>query len=73
MIYAAVEIGNVVQALSLAYDLLTGAIFVPIFGAFFWKRSTWQGTFSSIIVSSVVVLATLWLHGFTLICRFYME
>ena len=65
MIYAAVEIGNVVQALSLAYDLLTGAIFVPIFGAFFWKRSTWQGAFSSIIVSSVVVLATLWLHGFS--------
>lgn len=64
MIFAAVAIGNVVNALILAYDLLTGAIFVPVFGAFFWKRATWQGALSSIVGSGVVTLVTLWVHGF---------
>lgn len=64
MIYAAVRIGNVVDALVLAYDLLTGCIFVPVFGAFFWKRATWQGALSSILVSGTVVIASLSLYGF---------
>lgn len=65
MIYVAVAIGNVVQALTLAYALLTGSIFVPVFAAFFWKRSTWQGALSSIVVSALVVVATLWTQGFS--------
>ncbi|WP_440010005.1 sodium:solute symporter [Halomicrococcus sp. SG-WS-1] len=65
MIYAAIAIGNVVQALILAYDLLTGSIFVPIFGAFFWTRATWQGALSSIAVSATVVVYTLWMQGFS--------
>lgn len=64
MIFAAIQIGNVVQALVLAYDLLTGAIFVPVFGAFFWTRATWQGALSSICVSGTVVLLSLWRYGF---------
>jgi SSS family solute:Na+ symporter len=64
MIYAAARIGNVVNALTLAYDLLTGALFVPLFGAFFWKRATWQGTLSSILTSGTVVVGSLWLYGF---------
>ena len=64
MIYAAVAIGNVVNALTLAYDLLTGCIFVPIFGAFFWKRATWQGAVSSITLSGLVVIIALWRYGF---------
>lgn len=65
MIYAAVAIGNVVQALSLAYDLLTGSIFIPIFAAFFWERSTWQGALSSIIASAAVVVGSIWVYGFS--------
>ncbi|GAA0255865.1 sodium:solute symporter [Haladaptatus pallidirubidus] len=65
MTYAAIEIGNVVLALTLAYDLLTGCIFVPIFGAFFWKRATWQGALSSICASAVVVVTTIYLFGFS--------
>ncbi|MFC6733842.1 MULTISPECIES: sodium:solute symporter [unclassified Haladaptatus] len=64
MVFAAIQIGNVVQALILAYDLLTGAIFMPIFGAFLWSRATWQGALSSICVSSVVVVSALWMYGF---------
>ncbi len=65
MIYAAVAIGNVVQALTLAYDLLTGCIFVPVFAAFFWKRSTWQGALVSILASAAVVVGSIWLYGFS--------
>ncbi len=61
---AAVAIGDVVNALTLAYNLLTGAIFVPIFGAFFWKGATWQGAISAILGSSLVVVASMILYGF---------
>lgn len=64
MIAAAVLIGDVIDALTLAYNLLTGAIFVPIFGAFFWKGATWQGALSTIVASSVVVVASMWAYGF---------
>jgi len=64
MIYAAVAIGNVIDALALAYALLTGSIFVPIMGAFFWKRATWQGALGSILTSGLVVIGTLWVEGF---------
>ncbi|WP_247001199.1 sodium:solute symporter [Halosolutus gelatinilyticus] len=60
----AVWIGDVIAALTLAYNLLVGAIFVPILGAFFWKRATWQGALSSIVVSNAVVVASMILYGF---------
>ncbi|WP_122089232.1 sodium:solute symporter [Halalkalicoccus subterraneus] len=61
---AAVLIGDVVNALTLAYNLLTGAVFVPILGAFFWKGATWQGALSAIIGGSVVVVASMAAYGF---------
>lgn len=64
MIWAAVRIGDVVNALTLAYNLLTGAVFVPILGAFFWKGATWQGALASILLSAAVVVASMALYGF---------
>ncbi len=64
MIAVAVLIGDVINALTLAYNLLTGAIFVPIFGAFFWKGSTWQGAVASIVMASIVVVASMITWGF---------
>ncbi len=64
MIAAAVWIGDVLNALTLAYNILTGAIFVPILGAFFWKGGTWQGALVSIVVSSVAVVVAMIVHGF---------
>lgn len=61
---AAIIIGDVVNALTLAYNLLTGAMFVPILGAFFWKGATWQGALSSIVGSSFVVVASMAIYGF---------
>lgn len=61
---AAIIIGDVVNALTLAYNLLTGAVFVPILGAFFWKGATWQGALSAIIGSSLVVIVSMAIYGF---------
>ncbi|MEM4780236.1 MAG: sodium:solute symporter [Halalkalicoccus sp.] len=61
---AAVLIGDVINALTLAYNLLTGAIFVPVLGAFFWKGATWQGALSAIVGGSVVVITSMVLYGF---------
>lgn len=60
----AVWIGDVVAALTLAYNLLVGAIFIPILGAFFWKRATWQGALSSIIISNTAVVLSMGYYGF---------
>ncbi|WP_049892912.1 sodium:solute symporter [Natronococcus jeotgali] len=60
----AVWIGDVVAALTLAYNLLVGAIFIPILGAFFWNRATWQGALSSIIISNTAVVLGMGYYGF---------
>lgn len=50
-----VAVSDVVGALTIAYDLLTGALFVPIVGALFWRRATGAGALAAVVVSSVVV------------------
>ena len=52
-------LNDVVGALTVAYDLLTGALFVPIVGALLWPRGTAQGAVASIAVSSVVIVVTM--------------
>ncbi|MQA02524.1 MAG: sodium:solute symporter [Streptosporangiales bacterium] len=59
----AVVVGDVVGALTVAYDLLTGALFVPIVGALFWRRATAVGAVSAILVSSVVVIVLMVTQG----------
>lgn len=56
-------VSDVVGALTVAYDLLTGALFVPIVGALFWRRATSAGAVASIAVSGVVVVALLVTRG----------
>lgn len=58
-----VAVGDVVGALTVAYDLLTGALFVPIVGALFWKRATAAGALSAMVVSSVVVVVLMATQG----------
>jgi solute:Na+ symporter, SSS family len=53
----------VVGALTVAYDLLSGALFVPIVGALFWRRATAAGALVSMVVSSVVVVALMATRG----------
>lgn len=54
---------DVVGALTVAYDLLVGAIFVPIVGALFWRRATSAGALASMLVGSLVVIVLMFVQG----------
>jgi solute:Na+ symporter, SSS family len=52
-----IVVSDVVGALTVAYDLLTGALFVPIVGALFWGRATAAGALASMAAGSIAVVA----------------
>jgi SSS family solute:Na+ symporter len=54
---------DVVGALTVAYDLLSGALFVPIVGALFWRRATGVGALASMTAGSAVVLVFMAVDG----------
>jgi SSS family solute:Na+ symporter len=63
VLVTAIAVSDVIGALTVAYDLLTGALFVPIVGALFWRRATTAGALASMAVSSVVVITLLFTQG----------
>jgi SSS family solute:Na+ symporter len=56
-------VNDVVGALTVAYDLLTGALFVPIVLGLLWTRGTARAAVASMAVSSVVVVVLLFTSG----------
>lgn len=56
-------LNDVVGALTVAYDLLTGALFVPIVLGMLWARGTGRAAVASIAVSSVVIVALMIVSG----------
>jgi solute:Na+ symporter, SSS family len=56
-------VSDVVGALTVAYDPLSGALFVPIVGALFWSHATAAGALVSMVVSSVVVVVFMAVDG----------
>ena len=60
MIGAACVVQGVVEALTIAYDILVGGLMVAIIGGFLWKRGTIKGALASIIVGTVLTLGTMW-------------
>ncbi len=56
-------LNDVVGALTVAYDLLTGALFVPIVLGLLWTRGTGRAAVASIAVSSVVIVAMMIASG----------
>jgi len=56
-------LNDVVGALTVAYDLLTGALFVPIVLGLLWSRGTLRAAVASMAVSSVVVVVLLFTSG----------
>ena len=56
-------VSDVVGALTVAYDLLVGALFVPIIGALFWRRATGTGALASMLVGGVVVVGLMAWQG----------
>jgi SSS family solute:Na+ symporter len=56
-------VSDVVGALTVAYDLLVGAIFVPVIGALFWPRATSAGALAAMLVGAAVVVILMFVQG----------
>ena len=54
---------DVIAAVTVAYDLLVGALFVPVIGAMLWRRGTGAGAISSIAIGAAAVVAMLFTQG----------
>ncbi|MGW6905849.1 sodium:solute symporter [Streptomyces sp. NPDC054940] len=63
VIVTAIELNNVVEALTVAYNLLVGGLLVPILGGLLWRRGTVQGALSSVVVGGVAVIVLMATHG----------
>ncbi|MEV1050826.1 sodium:solute symporter [Streptomyces sp. NPDC049887] len=59
----AIALNNVVEALTVAYNLLVGGLLVPILGGLLWKRGTVHGALSSVVVGGLAVIALMWKFG----------
>ena len=56
-------VSDVIGALTVAYDLLVGAIFVPVVGALFWREATSTGALASMLVGGLTVVVLLATQG----------
>lgn len=63
VIVIAALLNDVVNALTIAYDILVGGLLVPILGGFLWKRATGVGALSAMAAGTVVTLASLFIFG----------
>ncbi len=57
VIVTATALDNVVEALTVAYNMLVGGLLVPILGGLLWKRGTAAGALASVTVGGVAVIA----------------
>jgi SSS family solute:Na+ symporter len=53
----------VIAALTIAYDLLVGVLFVPVMGAILWRRGTGGAALASIVTGAAAVVGLLFLMG----------
>ncbi|MEU0244548.1 sodium:solute symporter [Streptomyces sp. NPDC006235] len=63
VIGTAIAIDDVVQALTVAYNLLVGGLLVPILGGLVWKRGTVYGALASVVVGGLAVIVLMATHG----------
>ncbi|MFI8889652.1 sodium:solute symporter [Streptomyces paradoxus] len=63
VIAAAIAIDNVVEALTVAYNLLVGGLLVPILGGLVWKRGTVYGALASVVAGGLAVVVLMATHG----------
>ncbi|AWI28883.1 sodium:solute symporter [Streptomyces sp. ICN441] len=59
----AIALNNVVEALTVAYNLLVGGLLVPILGGLLWKRGTVYGALSSVVVGGLAVIGLMATFG----------
>ncbi|MFE0673546.1 sodium:solute symporter [Streptomyces sp. NPDC058867] len=63
VVVTAIALNNVVEALTVAYNLLVGGLLVPILGGLLWKRGTAQGALASVIVGGLAVVGLMAAYG----------
>ncbi|MFD5781090.1 sodium:solute symporter [Streptomyces sp. NPDC126933] len=63
VIAIAIALNNVVEALTVAYNLLVGGLLVPILGGLLWKRGTVYGALASVIVGGLAVIGLMGKYG----------
>ncbi|MEV5429746.1 sodium:solute symporter [Streptomyces sp. NPDC052701] len=63
VIGTAIAIDDVVEALTVAYNLLVGGLLVPILGGLLWKRGTVQGALASVVVGGLAVIGLMAGYG----------
>jgi SSS family solute:Na+ symporter len=59
----AMLVDDVVNALTIAYDILVGGLLVTIVGALFWKRGTREGAYASMVAGTGSVIAFMIIDG----------
>lgn len=59
----AIALNDVVQALTVAYNLLVGGLLVPILGGLLWRRGTVQGALAAVTVGGLSVIGLMWAYG----------
>jgi SSS family solute:Na+ symporter len=63
---------DVIAALTVAYDLLVGALFIPIVTAMFIKRGSSRAALVSIILSALAVATLLPVYGIDSVVPIYV-
>ncbi|WP_329435095.1 sodium:solute symporter [Streptomyces sp. NBC_01280] len=63
VICIAIALNNVVEALTVAYNLLVAGLLVPILGGLLWKRGTVAGALAAVVVGGLAVIGLMWGYG----------
>ncbi|MEU4082371.1 sodium:solute symporter [Streptomyces venezuelae] len=63
VILIAIALNDVVQALTVAYNLLVGGLLVPILGGLLWRRGTVQGALAAVTAGGLAVIGLMWAYG----------
>ncbi|OSC66784.1 sodium:solute symporter [Streptomyces sp. 4F] len=63
VILISIALNDVVEALTVAYNLLVGGLLVPILGGLLWKRGTAQGALAAVAVGGLAVVGLMADYG----------
>jgi SSS family solute:Na+ symporter len=63
MVVIACVLQDVVNALTVAYDILVGGLLVPILGGLVWRRGTNVGALAAMAVGTVATLVAIFRFG----------
>ncbi|MFH8485594.1 sodium:solute symporter [Streptomyces longisporoflavus] len=63
VVLIAIALNDVVQALTVAYNLLVAGLLVPILGGLLWKRGTAEGALAAVAAGGLSVIGLMWGYG----------